>query len=288
MTAMRAAESGGGATDYILHHQTFLSNKSAHGIVDFSVVNYDTVFFSVLLALVFFGLFWSVARKATSGVPGLTQSIIEWIVEKVDEQVRDTFHGTSRLIAPLALTIFCWVWLFNFMDLVPVDLLPSAARGAGVEHLKVVPSTDLNATFAMSLSVFILIIFYSLKMKGPIGFISELTLQPFRAKNVLVQAVLVPVNFVLESVTFLARPVSLALRLYGNLYAGEMIFLLIAVLTLSRGLDALISVSGWLGIIGQIVLGVIWTGFHILIITIQAFIFAVLTVVYLSMASEHH
>jgi F-type H+-transporting ATPase subunit a len=202
--------------------------------------------------------------------------------------VRDTFHGTSRLIAPLALTIFCWVWLFNFMDLVPVDLLPSAARGAGVEHLKVVPSTDLNATFAMSLSVFILIIFYSLKMKGPIGFISELTLQPFRAKNVLVQAVLVPVNFVLESVTFLARPVSLALRLYGNLYAGEMIFLLIAVLTLSRGLDALISVSGWLGIIGQIVLGVIWTGFHILIITIQAFIFAVLTVVYLSMASEHH
>jgi F-type H+-transporting ATPase subunit a len=288
MTAMRAAESGGGATDYILHHQTFLSNKSAHGIVDFSVVNYDTVFFSVLLALVFFGLFWSVARKATSGVPGLTQSIIEWIVEKVDEQVRDTFHGTSRLIAPLALTIFCWVWLFNFMDLVPVDLLPSAARGAGVEHLKVVPSTDLNATFAMSLSVFILIIFYSLKMKGPIGFISELTLQPFRAKNVLVQAVLVPVNFVLESVTFLARPVSLALRLYGNLYAGEMIFLLIAVLTLSRGLDALISVSGWLGIIGQIVLGVIWTGFHVLIITIQAFIFAVLTVVYLSMASEHH
>ena len=288
MTAIRAADSGGGATDYILHHQTFLANKSPHGIIDFSVVNYDTVFFSVLLALVFFGLFWSVARKATSGVPGLTQSIIEWIVEKVDEQVRDTFHGTSRLIAPLALTIFCWVWLFNFMDLVPVDLLPSAARGAGVEHLKVVPSTDLNATFAMSLSVFILIIFYSLKMKGPIGFISELTLQPFRAKNVLVQAVLVPVNFVLESVTFLARPVSLALRLYGNLYAGEMIFLLIAVLTLSRGLDALISVSGWLGIIGQIVLGVIWTGFHILIITIQAFIFAVLTVVYLSMASEHH
>jgi F-type H+-transporting ATPase subunit a len=285
---MSAAENGGGATDYILHHQTFLANKSPHGIVDFSVVNYDTVFFSLLLALVFFGLFWSVARKATSGVPGLTQSIIEWIVEKVDEQVRDTFHGTSRLIAPLALTIFCWVWLFNFMDLVPVDLLPSAARGAGVEHLKVVPSTDLNATFAMSLSVFILIIFYSLKMKGPIGFISELTLQPFRAKNVLVQAVLVPVNFVLESVTFLARPVSLALRLYGNLYAGEMIFLLIAVLTLSRGLDALISVSGWLGIIGQIVLGVIWTGFHILIITIQAFIFAVLTVVYLSMASEHH
>jgi F-type H+-transporting ATPase subunit a len=285
---MAEAEHAPGATDYIIHHETFLANKAAHGIVDFSVINYDTVFFSVLLALVFFGLFWAVARKATTGVPGLTQSIIEWIVEKVDEQVRDTFHGVSRLIAPLALTIFCWVWLFNFMDLVPVDLLPLVGRGIGVEHLKVVPSTDLNATFAMSLTVFILIIYYSLRMKGVVGFISELTLNPFKAKNVFVQALLVPVNFILESVTFLARPVSLALRLYGNLYAGEMIFLLIAVLTLSRGIDALFSVGGWLGIIGQIILGVIWTGFHVLIITIQAFIFAVLTVVYLSMASEHH
>ena len=285
---MSAAEKGGGATDYILHHSTFLSNKPPHGIVDFTVINYDTVFFSVLLALVFFGLFWWVARRASTGVPGITQSIIEWIVEKVDEQVRDTFQGSSRLIAPLALTIFCWIWLFNFMDLVPVDLLPTAARGAGVEHLKVVPSTDLNATFAMSLTVFILIIFYSVRMKGVLGFVGELTLNPFRAKNVFVQALLVPVNFVLESVTFLARPISLALRLYGNLYAGEMIFLLIAVLTLSRGLDALLSVGGWLGIVGQLILGFVWTGFHILIITIQAFIFAVLTVVYLSMASEHH
>jgi len=283
-----AAEKAPGVTEYILHHQTFLSNKAPHGIIDFSVINYDTVFFSVLLAVVFFGLFWWVARKATTGVPGLTQNIIEWIVEKVDEQVRDSFHGTSRLIAPLALTIFCWVFLFNFMDLVPVDLLPAAARGAGFEHLKVVPSTDLNATFALSLTVFILIIFYSLKMKGVVGFISELTLQPFSAKNVFMQALLVPVNFILESVTFLARPISLSLRLYGNLYAGEMIFLLIAVLTLSHGLHALTSVGGWFGIIGQFILGFIWTGFHILIITIQAFIFAVLAVVYLSMAHEHH
>ncbi len=285
---MMAAEKSGGATEYILHHQTFLSNKAPHGIIDFSVINYDTVFFSVLLALVFFGLFLWVARRATTGVPGVLQSVIEWIVEKVDEQVRDTFHGTSRLIAPLALTIFCWVFLFNFMDLVPVDLLPAAARGAGFEHLKVVPSTDLNATFALSLTVFLLIIFYSLKMKGVVGFISELTLQPFKAKNVFVQALLVPVNFVLESVTFLARPVSLSLRLYGNLYAGEMIFLLIAVLTLSHGVNQLLSIGGWLGLIGQFILGLIWTVFHILIITIQAFIFAVLTVVYLSMASEHH
>ena len=283
-----AAEQAPGATEYILHHQTFLSNKAPHGIVDFSVINYDTVFFSVALALVFFGLFWLVARKATTGVPGITQTIIEWIVEKVDEQVRDTFHGTSRLIAPLALTIFCWVFLFNFMDLVPVDLVPAAARVGGIQHLKIVPSTDLNATFAMSLTVFVLIIIYSIRMKGIAGFIGELTLHPFQAKNWLVQALLVPVNFVLESVTFLARPVSLALRLYGNLYAGEMIFLLIAVLTLSHGIDSLLTVGGWLGIIGQFILGFIWTGFHILIITIQAFIFAVLTVVYLSMASEHH
>src|SRR5215467_221273 len=213
---MADAQQAPGATDYILHHQTNLSNKAAHGIVDFTVINYDTVFFSILLAVAFFGLFWLVARRATTGVPGLTQNIIEWIVERVDEQVRDTFHGTSRLVAPLALTIFCWIFLFNFMDLVPVDLLPLVARGAGLEHLKVVPSTDLNATFAMSLTVFLLIIFYNLKMKGVLGFIGELTLNPFRAKNLFMQALLVPVNFILESVTFLARPISLSLRLYGN------------------------------------------------------------------------
>jgi F-type H+-transporting ATPase subunit a len=291
LTKMSAAE-GGGATEYILHHQTFLANRKPHGIVDFSVINYDTVFFSVVLAAVFFGCFWLVARKATAGVPGKLQNFVEMIVSVVDSQVRDSFHGSSRLIAPLALTIFCWVWLFNFMDLLPVDLLPLVGRGAGFEHLKVVPSTDLNATFALSLTVFILIIFYSLKMKGFVGFVSELTLQPFRTRNLVAQALLVPVNFILESVTFLARPVSLALRLYGNLYAGEMIFLLIAVLTLSVGFDSLTTFGGVAGtvfkIIGEFVLGLVWTVFHILIITIQAFIFAVLTVVYLSMAHEHH
>jgi F-type H+-transporting ATPase subunit a len=202
--------------------------------------------------------------------------------------VQDTFHGTSKLIAPLALTIFCWVFLFNAMDLLPVDLLPAVAHGAGLAHLKVVPSTDLNVTFAMSLTVFILIIFYSIKMKGLGGFIGELTLQPFTSKNILVQALLVPINLLLESVTLFARPVSLALRLFGNLYAGEMIFLLLALLTLSSGFGALTSVGGWLGIIGQLVLGLLWAIFHILIITLQAFIFMVLTIVYLSMANEHH
>jgi len=201
--------------------------------------------------------------------------------------VRDTFHGASRLVAPLALTIFCWIFLFNFMDLVPVDLLPLAARGVGLEHLKVVPSTDLNATFAMSLTVFILIIFYNLKMKGLLGFVGELTLNPFRAKNVFVQALLVPFNFILESVTFLARPISLSLRLYGNLYAGEMVFLLLAVLSL-QGIAALSHFSGWFFLIMQFLLALLWTIFHLLVITLQAFIFMVLTIVYLSMASEHH
>jgi F-type H+-transporting ATPase subunit a len=284
---MADAEQAPGATEYILHHQSFLSNKAAHGIVDFSVINYDTVFFSVVLALAFFGLFWMVARKASAGVPSKVQNFIEIIVGFVDGQVRDTFHGASRLIAPLALTIFCWIFLFNFMDLVPVDLLPAAARGAGFEHLKVVPSTDLNATFAMSLTVFILIIFYSIKMKGLGGFIGELTLQPFQAKNVLVQALLVPINFILEFVTFIARPISLSLRLYGNLYAGEMVFLLLAALSL-QGFGQLSHFSGWFFLLMQVVLALAWGVFHLLVILLQAFIFMVLTIVYLSMASEHH
>jgi F-type H+-transporting ATPase subunit a len=284
---LAAAEKTGGATEYILHHETNLANRAAHGIVDFSVVNYDTIFFSILLAVVFLGLFGLVARRATAGVPGRVQNLIEMIVSFVDGQVRDTFHGASRLVAPLALTIFCWIFLFNFMDLIPVDLLPLAARGVGLEHLKIVPSTDLNATFAMSLTVFALIIFYNLKMKGALGFIGELTLNPFRAKNVFFQALLVPVNFILESVTFLARPISLSLRLYGNLYAGEMVFLLLAVLSL-QGIAALAHFSGWFFLVMQFLLALVWTIFHLLVITLQAFIFMVLTIVYLSMASEHH
>jgi F-type H+-transporting ATPase subunit a len=285
---MVAAEGGGSATDYIVLHEEFLRNKAAQGIVDFSAINLDTVFFSVLLAVLFGGAFYIAARRATTGVPGKFQLFVEVLVNFVDTQVKDTFHGSSKLIAPLALTIFSWILLFNIMDLVPVDLLPAAAHHAGFEHLKVVPSTDLNATFAMSLSVFVLIIFYSIKMKGLFGFIGELTLHPFTAKNVFLQALLVPVNFLLESVTLLARPVSLSLRLYGNLYAGEMIFLLIAVLTLSRGLEALTTVGGWVSIIVQIILGLIWSIFHVLIIVLQAFIFMVLTIVYLALASEHH
>jgi F-type H+-transporting ATPase subunit a len=274
------------ATDYIVHHLTSLTWQV--GESPFYTLHIDSLFFAVLLAVVFVGSFYAAARKATTGVPGKFQSFVELVVEFVDSQVKDTFHGTSRLIAPLALTIFCWVFLFNFMDLVPVDLLPAVAHGVGIEYLKVVPSTDLNITFGMSLTVFALIIFYSIKMKGFGGFIGELTLQPFSSRNVVVQALLVPLNFVLEFVTLIARPVSLALRLYGNLYAGEMVFLLIAVLTLGGGAATLLSLGGWLAILGQTILGFLWGAFHLLVITLQAFIFMMLTIVYLSMAHEHH
>src|SRR5271165_1658557 len=239
-----AAEQTPTANEYILHHLTFLSNKEPKGIVDFSVIHLDSVFFSVLLAVLFAGSFYLAARKATAGQPGKFQNFVELLVEFVDTQVKDSFHGTNKLLAPLALTIFCWVFLFNAMDILPVDLLPALARGFGVEHLKVAPSTDLNVTFAMALTVFVLIIYYSIKMKGLGGFISELTLQPFTSKNRIVQAILVPANLVLEIVPLLARPISLSLRLYGNLFAGEMIFLLLAALTL-HGASQLSSAGGW-------------------------------------------
>lgn len=273
---------------YITHHITFLTNHGPRGLVDFSVVNVDTVFFSILLAVVFGGLFIGVARGATSGVPGKLQCFIEMIVEFVDTQVKDAFAGASALIAPLAITIFCWVFLFNLMDIIPIDLLPSAAQSVGLGHLRIVPSTDLNVVFGLSLPVFFLIIFYNIKMKGLGGFIGSLTLHPFSSKNWLVQALFVPINFVMELPSFLARPVSLALRLYGNMYAGEMVFALLALLTLSGASAAVHSLTGWVWIVVQVVLGVAWTLFDIFIGLLQAFIFMMLTIVYLSQASEHH
>jgi F-type H+-transporting ATPase subunit a len=276
------------AGEYILHHLQFLKNKDQTALVDFSVIHWDSIIVSVLLAVLFAGSFYMAARKATVGVPGKFQGFVELVVEFVDSQVRDAFHGDNKLIAPLALTIFCWVFLFNFMDMIPVDLMPAVGQAAGLAHLKIVPSTDLNVTFALSLTVFALIIYYSIKMKGIGGFIAEFTLQPFRVKNPFVQAVLIPANFILEFVPFIARPISLSLRLYGNLYAGEMIFMLIALFTLSTGFAGLLTAGGLLGVFAQIVLGMVWAIFHILVITLQAFIFMMLTIIYLSMAHEHH
>jgi F-type H+-transporting ATPase subunit a len=282
-----AAEQPTTANEYILHHLTFLQNKEPTGILDFSIIHWDSVFFSVALAVLFAGSFYMAARKATSGVPGKFQNFAELLVEFIDNQVKDSFHGTNKLLAPLALTIFCWIFLFNAMDVLPVDLLPAIAHGVGIQHLKVVPSTDLNITFAMSLTVFILIIYYSIKMKGLGGFLAEFTLQPFTAKNIVVKILLAPANLVLEVVPFIARPISLSLRLYGNLFAGEMIFLLLAALTL-HGVEQLSTAGGWALLIAQFFLALLWAVFHLLVITLQAFIFMVLTIVYLAMAHEHH
>ena len=248
----------------------------------------DSLFYAVLLGTVFAGSFWMAARKATSGVPGQWQNFVEMMVDFVDTQVKDSFHGSSKLIAPLALTIFCWIFLMNFMDLVPVDLLPALGTAAGVEYMKVVPTTDLNITFGMSITVFLLMIFYSIKIKGVGGFARELFLHPF-GKWML------PFNFLLKLVEELAKPVSLALRLFGNLYAGELIFILIALFTLSAGGHSLgetvlnlASPSTIAYFFIQVILGLAWAIFHILIITLQAFIFMMLTIVYLSMAHEEH
>ena len=240
----------------------------------------DTLGWSVFLGLIFILLFRMAAKRATSGQPGALQNFVEVMVEFVDGSVKDTFHGRNALIAPLALTIFVWIFLMNLMDLVPVDFLPVlAAKITGNEHLffRVVPTTDPNATLGLALSVFALIVFYSIKVKGIGGFLGELTLHPFSSSNIVVQILLIPVNFLLEFVTLIAKPISLALRLFGNMYAGELIFILIAVM-FGSGLF-LLSTLG-------VALNWAWAVFHILIITLQAFIFMMLTIVYLAMAHE--
>src|SRR5678816_3043582 len=259
--------------EYIGHH--LLNLQSGEG---FWTYNVDSIFFAVVLGLVFVVSFYLAARKATAGVPGKFQLFVEVMVDFIDTQVRDTFHGTSKLIAPLALTIFCWILLMNFMDAVPVDLFPLIGQKAGLEHLKVVPTTDLNITLGMSITVFLIVMFYSFKIKGFRGFTWELLTHPFGKW-------MMPFNLLLNLIEHLARPVSLGLRLYGNLYAGEMIFLLLAVL---GGSFAINSLAGAGGAIGQLLLGIVWACFHILVIPLQAFIFMVLTIVYLAQAHEPH
>jgi F-type H+-transporting ATPase subunit a len=272
--AEHAANHAPTPNEYIVHHLQNLQVGEG-----FWTFNLDSIFFSVLLGVVFVGSFWLAARKATAGVPGKFQNFVEVMVEFVDTQVRDTFHGDSKMIAPLALTIFCWILLFNFMDNVPVDLFPLIGEKAfGLEHLKVVPSTDLNITFGMSITVFLIVMFYSFKIKGFKGFTWELLTHPFGKW-------MMPFNLLLNLIEHIARPVSLGLRLYGNLYAGEVIFLLLAVL---GGSFAINSVAGVAGAFGQLLFGVVWACFHILVIPLQAFIFMVLTIVYLSQAHETH
>ena len=269
------------ASSYIQHHLQNLTYGNhpeggwmfAHTAQEakemgFWAIHVDTMGWSIVLGVIFLGLFRSAAKKATTGVPGGLQNFVEIMIEFVDNSVKETFHGRNKVIAPLALTVFCWVFLMNFMDLIPVDFLPRLAQIiTGNEHLyfKVVPTTDLNATLGMAFSVFALIVYYSIKVKGVSGFIGELTLQPFGKW-------MIPFNLLLEGVGLIAKPISLALRLFGNLYAGELIFILIALMPF------------WI----QWAMSVPWAIFHILVIVLQAFIFMMLTIVYLSMAHEDH
>ena len=284
-------------SEYIVHHLTNLTYGKlpagferydgsvvgdagtwtmAHGGVEasamgFTAIHVDSMIWSIGLGIVFCWLFRSVAKKAEAGVPSGMVNALEMIVEFVDNTVRDTFHGQNKMVAPLALTIFVWVFLMNLMDLVPVDLVPHALMLLGVPYQKIVPSTDPNITMGMAVGIFALMLYYSVKIKG-FGFVKELTLNPFN------HWAFIPINLFMEVVGLLAKPFSLGLRLFGNMYAGEMIFILIAAL-FSAGV-------AWMLPAGLLQVG--WAIFHILVITLQAFIFMVLTIVYLSMAHEDH
>lgn len=257
------------ATGEVLTTQEYISHHLHHMTIGegFFALNMDSMVFSVGLGALFVWVFAMVAKKATSGVPGKLQCFIEMILEFIKESVDDIFHAKSDVIYPLALTVFMWVFLMNFMDLIPVDFLPEAAKMLGIPYLRVVPSADVNITMSMSIGVLILVVIFAIKFKGFSGFMKDLTMNPLNHWS------MIPVNFCLETVTLLAKPVSLGLRLFGNMYAGELIFILIAGM-----------VPWW----GQWLISVPWAIFHILIITLQAFIFMSLTIVYLSQATEDH
>lgn len=281
-----AAEGGQGALtsgQYIAHHlQNLQVCKAETGEWVWNqcagnpmALNVDSMFFSLLLGVVFIGVFGKAARKATSGTPGKLQAFVEIIVGFVDSIVKDSFHGKSKLVAPLALTVFVWVFLMNLMDLIPVDWLPMAAASVGIPYLKVVPTTDINVTFGMSLSIFALIIFFTVKTKGVGGFVREMTMQPIAPPTSGIGLIgtpfIIAFNLILEVVALLAKPLSLSMRLFGNMFAGELIFILIAL------------VGVW-----QLPLHFAWAVFHLLIVTLQAFIFMMLTIAYISLAVEEH
>ncbi len=268
--------------EYIQHHLTnltygqhpdgswgFAHSAQEAAAMGFNSINVDSMAWAIGLGLVFIAIFYTAARKATSGVPGGLQNFVEIIIEFIDDITHTIFTHKNDLIAPMALTVFVWVFLMNLMDLIPVDWIPGLAGWLGVSHMKIVPTTDVNITMSMAASVFGLILYYSIKCKGVGGFLGELAFHPL-------PKVAAPANLLLEGVTLLAKPLSLGLRLFGNMYAGEMIFVLIALL-FPAGI-----VYGVLG--GVLQWG--WAVFHVLIITLQAFIFAVLTVVYLAQAHD--
>jgi len=267
-------------TEYITHHLTHLTVGEG-----FWSVHLDSVVFFFALAALFVIAFISVARHATSGVPGRFQTAIEMIVEYVDGIVKQTFHGQSKLIAPLAITIFLLVFLMNFMDMLPVDALPSLGEAFGIEHLRIVATADINTTIGMALCVFLLIQYVGLKHKGVGLFFGEFLSAPFHAHGPVGKVLTAAPNLLLRVIEECVQPLSLSLRLFGNMYAGELIFILIACLTLGAGFA---HFSTYLFGLGQFVAGFAWTLFHILVIVLQAFIFMMLTIVYLSKAAARH
>ncbi len=274
----QAAEHAPTTGEYITHHLGHLQTTHQHGIIDFSVLNMDTMFWSILMGVVGCTFMWMAARRATAGVPGRFQALVEMVVELVEDQSKQIVHGNRSFIAPLALTVFVWVFLMNSMDFLPVDLfgklIEMLGLGAMLPHQRVVPTADLNGTLGMALGVFALMLYYNVKIKGFGGFIKELFCAPFGAHPALWIF-----NFGLNLIEFAAKTISLGMRLFGNMYAGELIFLLIALLG---------STATWWGFGLQVFAGSIWAIFHILIVLLQAFIFMMLTLVYIGQAHEGH
>jgi F-type H+-transporting ATPase subunit a len=274
------------AGEYIVHHLQHLQNAKQTSVVDFSVINLDSIFYAVVLGVVGCFLLWKAASKATAGVPGRFQAAVELLVEMVDSQAKGIVHNaTSRkLVAPLALTVFVWIFLMNAMDLLPVDLLPAIWHTAGPalgmkDYMRVVPTADLSVTMGLSLSVLLICLFYNVKIKGFGGWVHELFSAPFGDK-----VYLYPVNFAMQMIEFVAKTVSHGMRLFGNMYAGELIFMLIALMGGAWSLSA----TGIGLAIGHIIAGTVWAIFHILIITLQAFVFMMLTLVYVGQAHDAH
>jgi F-type H+-transporting ATPase subunit a len=276
-----AAEHAPTAGEYIIHHLQHLQNHKQTGVVDFSVVNIDSVFWSVLLGVVGSFFLWRAAKNMTAGVPGRFQAAVEFLFEMVDTQAKGIVHNANsrRLVAPLALVVFVWIFLMNAMDLLPVDLLPRLGEMVGIHYQRVVPSADLSVTMGMSLSVLLICLFYNIKIKGAGGWAHELVTAPFGAKWYLA-----PVNLAMQLIEFVAKTVSHGMRLFGNMYAGELIFMLIA---LMGGAFALTG-TGIALALGHVIAGTVWAIFHILIITLQAFVFMMLTLVYLGQAHDAH
>jgi F-type H+-transporting ATPase subunit a len=275
-TAEGAAAHAPTASEYIVHHLGHFSTKHQDKIVDFSIINIDTIFWSVFAGIIGCLLMWLAARRATSGVPGRFQAAVEILVEMVEDQSKSIVHGDRRFIAPLALTVFVWVALMNSLDFLPVDMFSTLFRWTGLDsvlsHHRVVPTADLNGTLGMSLAVFALMVYYSVKIKGLGGWIHELFAAPFGIW-------LAPFNLLLNIIEYAAKTVSLGMRLFGNMYAGELLFLLIALLG---------SMATTFGFLGHVVAGTMWAIFHILIVFLQAFIFMMLTLVYIGQAHEGH